>query len=196
MSYATVYVIRPNGDVEHYDDAQNALAGASYIWDVYEKEFGFLDAGRHPMLTGEYKCWAKFKDPNAPLEKRIVIGFTFDDVWVRRDRIPQLVDALRLFWRDHSKRWDSFEGKWSAVVPTIATLADIIERAGKEDIRGVCFQQTSVSDNAWLLPGPTEDDEWRPFNFDRDKLTAYDGEPWELFEVLEEVAKEPSCPTT
>jgi hypothetical protein len=32
MSYAEVWVVRPNGDIEKYQEVENGSAGALYIW--------------------------------------------------------------------------------------------------------------------------------------------------------------------
>lgn len=185
MSYITVYTINHNGDVDNFGEAQNAMACAPYIWRVLSEKYGFGNT----FLDAEPPVWRKFIDPTVPIADRIVLGFTFDSPWIRRENIPRLTEALESFWREHHSRRES-DGKTIAVVDTIPRVVELLKRAFDADCRGVCFQQTSVSDRIWQIRQFCDKcghdlDDIRPFNFDRDRTNAIDAEPWELFDALE-----------
>ena len=174
MSYATVFQIRENGQVEDFADVRNGMAGAPVIWRELSKKYRVDD----PMSFGGDKgaaFWKLFADPRVSRGDKIVIGFTFDAVWVRRDHNPELVEALRAFDRQYC----------AGIVPTIAGLATALQRLHDEkpSARGACFQMTSVSDAIWSIEDG--EDEYRRFDFSRDSKTKGDHEPYELFDKLE-----------
>jgi hypothetical protein len=181
MSYTTVYTIQPNGDVEHLAEARNSHGWSPHIWMALAEDLKIVPFS---MMSLE-QCkvlWNKFEDPSVSVLDRICLGLTFDTAWVRKEDIGRCIEALRAFWMRHNKML-SWEGKVVDVVGTIPQIIEAMEKAATMDIRGICFQGTSVTDTIWSLPGEKEDD-WRPFNFDKDTKTSIDTEPFDLFKEL------------
>lgn len=177
MSRVTVYAIRNDGQVESFGDARCAPACAMHIWhELYKQWFN------KPMPFGDSceSLWREFYNPQRPELERIAMGFTFDTVWVKRENIERLVDALKAFWRGHA--FIDYRGCAHAVSDTIPKVVDLLERVAVEDVRGVCFQQTSVADTVWWMRDG-EDDDGHMFVFGKDEETRY-GTPFELFEAL------------
>jgi len=166
MSRVNVYRIEPDGVVVPHAEIQNALAGAAWIWNTLSKAVGV------PCDMFAYEpLWRLFGSDRLTLHQNIVLGFTFDAVWVRKGNVPGLVAALREFFREHG----------TGVVPTVMGIAAACEQAAAMDIRGVCFNQTSVCENPWRIR-TNDDGETRPFQFDKDTRDRNGKEPWELFE--------------
>lgn len=180
MSAVEIYAIRPNGEAVDYGDVGGAMACAPLIWSelcgrYLNDPYGYL------VKKTQDRLWRLFYEPG-PISQtdRICLGFTFDDVWVKRENLPGLADALEEFWKGLGKDY----------VPTIPAVVEKLRAAIAEDIRGVCFNQTSVNGNPWeVLIWPEgadtkEDDpsDRRPFNFDRD--AAMKPALFELFEAV------------
>jgi len=175
MSRVVVYKILPDGDAIEHGEARNAMAGALWIWNTLAKERGLsLDLLRFEPL------WELFCTDRLSRDQSIVLGFTFDGVWIRRENLPRVVAPLRAFWRANvSTRVGA-----SQISPTIPVICDLLESAAALDIRGVCFNQTSVNANPWWI-APEDDEEGRPFNFDRDTQNSHGTAPWELFSKID-----------
>lgn len=170
MSYASVYKIRQDGDVETYAEVRNGMAGAPVIWRKLGEKVGL---GR---FGDEDKLWKLFGTGRFSRQDDLCLGFTFDGTYVRREHIPELVEALEAFHLAHCE----------GIVPTISGMAKALRRLYDEDpgARGACFQQTSVCENPWSFYDG-ENDESRSFNFDRDTVNAYKAETFEVVDELD-----------
>lgn len=185
MSRCEIYAFDQKGDAQYYGDAQNAWGGAMAIWMEMSKAYGLT----YSMMSETCPLWERFNSGRIGyrLDKRddIVLGFTFDRVWVRKENIGKLIDALQSFYDERISTKD--------IVPTIVGIVEVLRKAaGDEGIQGVAFNQTSVSDAFWHLypPSPHEDcgdedcdpcylaDNGRPYNLNTDEGH------WELFEAL------------
>lgn len=174
MSSCEVYAIGIDGDVHYYDAARNAWGGAMHIWHT----LGEKRLGRElSVFQGYDRVWKLFGTPALQPWENVALGFTFDRVWVRRENLPRLADALAEFWLQHHHP-----------APTIPALVEIIRRAAADEaVRGLCFNQTSVCSNPWRVR--LGEDEGRPYNFDRDGHG--EGGHWELFEEIDAPAEPP-----
>lgn len=193
MSNCEVYRIEKNGDVRHYGDARNAFGGAMHIWQCFSHRYFGVSFGMEP---GHNRRVWKLCDAGSPLSRaeRIVLSFTFDRVWIKRECINELVEALESFWqwnhcglpnpKRNPERWPAMLADESAqpVADTIPQLCALLRTLANEDILGVCFNQTSV--NCGVYTVNTGDDEWRPLNILTDKPHG-GGEFWELFDALD-----------
>ena len=186
MSCVEVYYIDSKGDVRMFAEAHNAFGGAMLIWmaikEKYDIQTSFFDWAPVWRLAGLN---------TTPQHERIVLAFTFDNVWVKKENIQKLIDALSQF---ESELPADRKGNNS----TLQQLLEIFRKANSDsDVHGLCFNQTSVNGNPWrkqmlyaeaveTIKGMTPDRfaEERPerrFNFNRDK--EIDGRSvWELFE--------------
>jgi hypothetical protein len=174
MSRFTIYTITQTGDALPFRFVNSGMTGVYFIWGALSKKY---DLPRNPM-SGDMPIWAEFDGTKLITDERVVLGFTFDNVWVRRDQIPRLVAALQAFWERHG----------AGIRPTIPEIIEGLQAAFQEPqdtVRGVCFQHTSVSESAWVLFDSDDlNYEGRPFNFDTDEKTYFGKPPWELFEGL------------
>jgi hypothetical protein len=181
VSRVTIFQIANDGIVSTLASVHNAMAYCPVIWDTLGQKL----LGRRTTICADEdlrELWAKFEDPTVSEDDRIMLALTFDAIWIRRDRCIRTATAMLRFWQEHS---------YPQLTPTIVDVADQIQAASALDIRGVCFQGTSVSDCAWWVHDACDKcgqdlEEARPFNFDKDKFTAHGNEPWELFAVLEQ----------
>lgn len=176
MSYAEVFRILPNGDVESFKEVRNGSAGAPVIWSHLSEKLGLKRYG------DEAKLWARLADPAFTRAERVCLVFTYDGAWVKRENIPELVKALRAMWTVI----DVPDREGYRISPTIHGMADALEELYAEpEIRGACFRMTSVCNNPWALDDEADEEyeEMRSFNFDRDKLNAYKAEPVEVVDT-------------
>lgn len=178
MSRVTVFKIDQKADVVHYAEIRNGIAGGLFIWMRLSPAAGL---GEFNMVTaalgGGCPLWEAFGTSKLTEDESIAIGFTFDNVWVKRENLPRLAKALQSFW-------SRFGGGETA--PTIPGIIESVRQlAEDETCRGACFWQTSVSGTEWILPPPDDDSDSRGFNFDTDKVTGTGKAPWELFEALD-----------
>lgn len=184
MSYAEIYRILDDGSVVLYGEAQNAHGGASHIWDqLHTKYFGV----RFPYEPDDRRpFWELLGARRMTPEEEIVLSFTLDYSWCRREDIPQLVEALSWFWDRNKTFKSSFENREIPVTPTIPQIILVLRDAvaEPESFRGLCFNQTSVNDGVWRVRDPEEGEGSRPFNFDRDTLRG-GRHPWNIFDGLE-----------
>jgi hypothetical protein len=147
MSSCEIYVVRPNGNVEHYANARNAFGGAMHIWmtlaEKYKIQISFMDF--QPL-------WDKTNEMEE--RDRWVIASTYDRVIVMREWMPTLIEHLASFIEEYPT--NTLKMVW-------ASLQDVI--LDDEGI-GVCFNQTSVNADAWqgLPVSDDEDAERVPYN--------------------------------
>lgn len=171
MSRVEIYSIGHDGEVRSFAEVRNATAGALTIWMEM--------AAKHKVECEMFEfgpLWKQTRSFSRP--DQIVLAATYDRVWIRRERCSEVAAALRAFW---AERGLGAKG----IVPTIPGIADELDRAAVSDIRGVCFNQTSVCSDPWVVRHPTDPEERIPFNFDRDTEAMDGGQPWELFDELD-----------
>jgi hypothetical protein len=207
MSCCEIYSINLDGEIEHYGDAKNSWGGAMHIWETlslryFDRRFGAGYGEEDERQTKEF--WAEFsRKPQRLLpHERIALGFTYDRVWVKRENIGRLADALKTFY-DRNPTFMDRRGEAKPIAPTILEIVEHLRRAtADETIQGVCFNQTSVNCGTWDVKmtlkeakaeygeeyTPDEFADERPsrsFRFGKD--TQMDGKDvWELFESIDE----------
>ncbi len=177
MHSVAVHAIAPSGEVVPYGTVPNAHACSLHILRSLSGKYGcrFDPFGvyRAAELT------RLFGSPTLDEDDAIVLGFTFEHVWVRSDNLERLAAALEGFWSEHS-RAVALTGESFEVEPTIPRVVELLRRAaGDEEVRGVCFDQTSVAPSVWIGPGK------EPFRFGAGGRALDGGEPVELIEELE-----------
>lgn len=196
MSCVEIYAINRDGDVVDFGEARNSHGYAPHIWEVLSQK---LCGTSFPWSSKDVPVWKKFRDPSVSENERIVLGATYDAVWIKRENIPRLVTALEAFWEKHATIYpqETRPSMFSTPVPvavyrTIPALIEILVKIAADDkYRGVCFNATSVNGNPWRVREPQEgedyDDDPRAFNFDKDTQDTNGNEPWELFEAVDSV---------
>lgn len=176
MSRAETYKIEKNGDVTFAFSARNSFGGAYAIWETLRRKHNVPEGGAMNRFDEVWKLPQTKKLDETDL---IVLTCTFDRVWVRHENIPRLIAALEAFWPQMQKY---LSATIADTVPLIVEgLRDFV--LPMKEIRGICFNHTSVNVSPWTVYDG--DEEGRPFNFDKDK--TINGKPlFELFETVEE----------
>jgi len=183
MSRCEIYAFDQKGDARMYGEARNAWGGAFAIWQEMSKAHGLVFNPGAGLSENNVPLWDRFK--SLPERDDVVLGFTFDRVWVRKEKIGKLADALQSFYDVCIKHLD--------IAPTIVGIVEVLRKAAVDaDVQGVAFNQTSVSSAFWhkYPPSPHEEcededcepcflaDNGRPYNLNSDEGH------WELFEPL------------
>lgn len=191
MSYVEIYKIASSGEVLLAAEVRNATAGALHLWShlgrrhVDRDYFGFDD--------GFGAVWKLFRSSKLSRAERLVLGMTFDRVWVARAGLPPLADAIDQVWAGGANRSQTLEGNVFNVHPTWPQVAEALRQLYDEErCRGACFNQTSVESNPWRMRATYEEARlqepeltpeqfeewgpyWRPYDFGRDG--TLDGKP-------------------
>lgn len=198
MSYTTIYKINSDGALSTEASARNSNGFAMLVWtamgEAYRMPFD-LFAGMFGHPGGEVLIWKAFATGQLTEDDDIVLGSTFDRVWVRQDGLKRYSAALRAVYAKYGT------GK----VDTLLQIADIVDGMAAENGRGVAIMTTSLSDNLWFVkptdltaeervavgysaePDGEGYEEYVPYDFARDagKNRSFGKEPWELFAALE-----------
>jgi hypothetical protein len=155
MSYTTLYRITPKGRLIEQAEFKNSHRGATMcwgeLWRLYckdrieqnKKENGWEP--HFPVTDDDYKLvWALFRNQDIPEYVRAVLGSSFDYVVLEKDHFER-------FYEDVLK----YAGDFPA--GSMIEQAREIMKLKNRKIRGVCWQQTSVSDDMWRGMKITED---------------------------------------
>lgn len=114
MSCTTIYKIEKNGDVIPFEDIKNAHRVSMTIWEIMYKTYNqyVTDKIERPAWMPESEplnfgylqiigqmdpFWGLFKNKDIERNDRLVFGFTFDYVIVRKKDIPELIEAHKEF---------------------------------------------------------------------------------------------------
>lgn len=104
MSYVTIYKVLENGDVVEHAEGSNNHTFAPLVWDFFLAKYGYgTGAGR---FTDSYytALWRAWPDPKMPRLEQVLLGATFDRVWLKREAIPELIEACEWFLREHVRK--------------------------------------------------------------------------------------------
>ena len=104
MSYVTIYEIQANGDVLEIAEGSNNHVFAPLIWDYLREKYGY-DGGSGKYSDDRYNAmWKAWPDPKMPRLEQVLLGATFDRVWIKRETLPALIEACEWFLREHIKK--------------------------------------------------------------------------------------------
>lgn len=161
MSYVTIHKVPEVGAIESYAEAENAWLGAMYIWEsmylrYVSKGVYDLDQVRMNMHRNMQSVWDLAKDEQIPLEFRIVLTTTFDKVMVRRADLPRVIGAFSSFRLAFGG--DNNLGQQQKALR---------ELLNDETCYAVCWTQTSVADDIWMVYEQEKDDH-RWYDLSRD----------------------------
>ncbi len=168
MSYTEIYLVKKNGDVEHYKDIKNSWRGAMFIWTELGKFYNTQES-----FSFDFKETWKLYD-NEKLEdfEKITLGTTFDNVIVGREKLIGVALAFDKFY-------EKYQG--SSLKEQATILRDIYKK--EEDCLGVCWNHTSVNGDMWQYYPACEHEEERLFNINKDENN---GKHWFLFDEKNE----------
>lgn len=157
MSYTTIYRVPEQGHLTILGEAHNSWHSAPYIWEALHNEYLYTEPEPEPYQHHWQwrSSWKLSNQEDIPIPYRITLMTTFDRVMVKRENIPEVIDAFANF----SKRF-----------PYANNLGDQINilHKGLDDntLFAVCWRQTSVTD-AWQILDK-ELDEYRYYDLARD----------------------------
>ena len=173
MSYTTLYLVPESGEIRTYREYHNASRFAWLVWDTMSKLYlhkgaiEFMISGNHADDALQ-PVWDLWKNPNVPMNHRLVMASTFDRVMVRRENLPRLADA----YEQYSKAVKD-PGHILTMVNDLRSLAN------DPACLAACWCQTSVSSDAWRVRESLEDDS-RLYD------VSLDNDHWFLFDAFEE----------
>ncbi len=151
MSYVEVMVVRKNGDFENAGRARNPFGYGRLVWDTLLPAY----VGKTPdfhKLPHYKKLWKLANTGTLKPWENLLLLSTFDQVWIHRRRIGELLAAYETFYLEHVRGTNN--------EATVLAVGTIIGRALAEDpkIRGVAFNHTSVNYNPWVKRIPVDED--------------------------------------
>jgi hypothetical protein len=172
MSYTEMFKVPESGEIESVADFENAFRSAWRVWSEMAEAYLGQDAGHMILDKNMQPVWDLWKREDVPLDHRIVMAFTFDNVMVRRENFVRLAEAMEEF----AKRFGP--GTLLEQALELRRLAD------DETAYAVCWNQTSVNVDTWYVRDETlsedEDEQYRMYDISKDVGH------WFLFDELAE----------
>jgi hypothetical protein len=171
VSRTTIYCVPETGPIYSYREFSNAFRGGWLVWDNMSRRYLKRSASEY-MIAGDLQpVWDLWKSLNVPLAHRIVMASTFDTVMVKRENLDKLIAAFGQYASD-------FEDPGHIPEQALA----LRELAENQDCFAVCWQQTSVSSDSWMVyQGDAEGS--RPYD------VSIDNDHWFLFDALGHLGK-------
>jgi hypothetical protein len=162
VSYVEVFAVDKDGDVlSHSTDARNNHVFAPLVWDLFGKKYGYFAEYPFPSSRddGLAHLWREWPSPKMTRAENILLGATFDRVWIRRALLPELVSACEDFLAEYIRkpappsRFDKPGDPPSfyddrAVVGIIAALKEILQ---DESNIGAAFNCCSANEAFWRV---------------------------------------------
>lgn len=131
------------------DETENSWRGAMHIWNTLSKKYNISGS----LFSGFQKLW-KLVDTNTLEDfENIVLKSTFDNVVVKKEEIPMLLEAFKEYDKQYP---NSSLLEQAAIIET-----EILQNS---EMQGVCWNQTSVNSNPWTEGYNEETDEDIPYN--------------------------------
>jgi len=187
-------IFKQEGTAEAYCEIQNSWRGAMAIWMFLEKKYlppfrpsyvpesipdddvvsylGYEPTRAAPLLNQEehlknmQEVWDLFNHQEVSRAEKIVLGTTFDYTLVRREDLPEVIEAFL-----------AFEG-----VTSLPEQAKAMEPLiNNESVLAVGWSQNSITENQWTQFNYIEEnEEYEPYNL---QVEAH-------FWVLDEIDKQ------
>lgn len=181
MSSTEIYAFGKDGYAHLYGQTKNAWRGCMAIWRLMEERhlplyipnwvkcanwykpgmtaqelkanIGYAPTRCAPYLNDNpmKEIWELQHNKDVPVHERICLYTTFDDILVKRENVPKVIDAFRKFGGETS----------------LPEQADILQEMLKDsDIIAVGWNQTSVNSDSWSTCGgyDEETDTRKPYN--------------------------------
>lgn len=196
MSVLEIYAVRKNGEVELYEEIQNAARAQIVVWNEMErrhlppfrpdyipdwvddelleqyfaKYLRFTPTRVSSMMPGDLKpVWDLINSEKVSLTEKWALGSTFDKVIVERVAFDDVIEAYETF----------FEDEEASNLPEQAKV--IRQMKEEDDIIGIAWS-TSLADYPWLVDQkiPPSHELWEEADEDYD----WDGEGEEKFRYL------------
>ncbi|MFJ8528514.1 hypothetical protein [Bacillus sp. NPDC094106] len=150
MSETVIYGVKLNGEVEFVGETRNAWKGAMHVWTNLAKAYAVEEG----LELERFRNLWRMTDKGILTDfENIVMKSTFDNVIVKKEDIPKLVDAFR----QYDKKYPN---------SSLLEQANIIEGdiLNDQEMMGVCWNQTSINRNPWVDGYDEENEEYIPYN--------------------------------
>lgn len=147
MSYVEIFCVEASGDVMSYGRAHNNHAFAPYVWTKLGQKYGFLPNDAYSIThPGTDDLWAAVGTGALSRQDDVLLGATFDRIWVCKDGLNELTEAMAAFHKQYVPHID-----------TILVSKSILEHmlAVTPDALGAAFNMCSAVEPFWYVPVPT-----------------------------------------
>lgn len=156
MSYTTLYKIDPSGKITEQAEFSNSHRGAAMVWEnlwrkylperqnALSQKYGFKVTSPILDLNECRAVWRLYKDIKIPRFVRSVLLSTFDHAILEKDKFQDFYDDVL-----------KYSGMFAA--GSLVEQANAIIELNGQDLLGVCWNQTSVSDT-WGSGSISEED--------------------------------------
>jgi hypothetical protein len=155
MSYTTVKIIESDGKITDIAELSNSWGSAAFVWSALAKRY--LDGEVAFFRDRGKQIWALVNDVRLSHVERIVLASTFDHAIIEQAHFADAASAFREFSYNHGVTGNANH------LPTIARL--LYERKDYA-CTGMCFHQTSVSEDPWAVYD-AEAEEYEPYDMVR-----------------------------
>ena len=96
MSYVEIFKFDKNGNPQSIAKIKNSWRGAMAVWNILGKKYCGHSASPFD-LSAMKRIWNLADDEHVPMDERIVLCTTFDKCLIRKNDIPRVVSAFRIF---------------------------------------------------------------------------------------------------
>src|SRR5690625_3399276 len=119
-----------------------------HVWSKLSQKYG-VDGG---IFGGFEGLWEMANQGKLNEHECIAVRSTFDNVIVKKEELPMMIDA----YLEDDKEFSN-----SSLLEQVVIITD--QLLNNEEMRGVCWNQTSVNSNPWA-DYDEEKDEEVPYN--------------------------------
>lgn len=168
MSYTEMFKVPESGPVQSVAEFKNAFLGAMHVWAEMAETYLQQDAGHLMFHKNMQPVWDLWKDKKVPLDFRITMLMTFDNVMARKQIFIRLAEAMVSFANEFGP------GSLREQADMLRTLVN------DDEAYAVCWNQTSVNASPWWVYGDG-DEEGRAYDISKDE------KHWFLSDALEEI---------
>lgn len=189
MSYVTLLKVKKTGEVTSYATVANNHGFAPLVWGYFGKKFKTYSGPYNIMMDEKAlkATWKLFGSGKLDALDNILMGATFDRVWIKHERLPLFIEALERFHKEFIEP--------GGFVRTARGMATALQKFHEEEAAslGIALDQCSAIESWWHKRIPLGDDgeplsgngkaadyDYVPLNILTDAL-ASDGQPhWEI----------------
>ena len=182
MSYCELKIIK-NNKVETHKEYRNSHGGAAFIWSaVYDRFAKDPNIEYDSWLMNSDKLWPLWKDERLPRYMQLVLGSTYDRVIIKFENLVEMSEYFIQFVQEFG-----MNRKVCHLLEWAGELTKIASTETAESCQGVCFYQTSVSEDPWeyakTITDDDGDEDYEYFDYDLTKGDKH----WFLYECHSEV---------
>lgn len=164
MSYTEIFKINKDGKGEFIGETKNSFRGAMAIWSHLEKKYLPNEGQFNRFVMGKMnEVWDLAKGDRITEAEKRVMQSTFDNVLVKKENLPKLLEYFRNFETETS----------------LSEQAEIIEEAIEKDnnLIAIGWNQTSVNGDNWSNWGGYDEETDEPIPYDINTMDKH----WYLF---------------